>query len=76
MIEYQPTLFDTVATDILRQELAKQRKSFFVRYNYLEQRYKDLETRFYHLEKGICAMPDLCSINPKSGLAAQQDSTN
>lgn len=76
MIEYQPMLFDTFATDLLRRQLEKQRRSFFVRYNALEHKYKELEQRFHILEKGVCAISQPCTITQQSGPAAQQDSTN
>jgi hypothetical protein len=53
-IEYQPHLFDSFAVDMLRREFEKQRKSFFVRYNLLEKRVKELEERNEFLERSIC----------------------
>ena len=54
LLEYQPTLFDNVAIQMLRYELEKQRKAFFVRYNALERRFRELEEKHAIVERNIC----------------------
>jgi hypothetical protein len=54
LLEIQPTLFDTEADVMLRFEIERQRRSFFVRHNLLEKRCKELEERLKVIEHGLC----------------------